>query len=115
MASGVWPIVHMRSFEWITGPKTDHWLVKMVGALAVADGVVLGRAARRETVSPDAVTLSVATAAAFAAVDIIYVAQGRIRPIYLADAVLEAVMIALILGSEDVHRKLSGNDESSPR
>lgn len=33
VASGLWPLLHMRSFEAVTGPKRDKWLVNTVGAL----------------------------------------------------------------------------------
>jgi hypothetical protein len=32
LATGLWPLVHLPSFEAVTGPKTDDWLVHMVGA-----------------------------------------------------------------------------------
>lgn len=25
---GVWPLVNSKSFQWVTGPKVDTWLVK---------------------------------------------------------------------------------------
>jgi hypothetical protein len=34
LATGLWPLVHLPSFEAVTGPKTDDWLVHMVGLLA---------------------------------------------------------------------------------
>ena len=34
LITGVWPFLSMASFQAITGPKVDGWLVKMVGALA---------------------------------------------------------------------------------
>lgn len=91
----------MRSFERVTGPKTDRWLVKTVGTLALANGIVLGIAASRRRVSDDAVNLGVATALAFATIDTVYVLRRRISRIYLADAVLEALFIALIVGTGD--------------
>lgn len=33
VVSGVWLIVHSHSFERVTGPKADRWLVKTVGGL----------------------------------------------------------------------------------
>ena len=30
LAGGLWPLLHIRSFEWVFGPKTDRWLVKTV-------------------------------------------------------------------------------------
>lgn len=39
--TGIWPLVSMRGFEWVTGPRTGRWLVKTVGALNVVIGVGL--------------------------------------------------------------------------
>ncbi|MEJ7604141.1 MAG: hypothetical protein WKG01_40120 [Kofleriaceae bacterium] len=47
VASGLWPILHYRSFEAVTGPKVDRWLVKTVAGLITAVGVSL-LAGRRE-------------------------------------------------------------------
>ena len=33
LATGIWPLLHLASFMRVTGPKTDRWLVKTVGAL----------------------------------------------------------------------------------
>jgi uncharacterized membrane protein len=33
VAGGVWPLVHMRSFEAALGPKIDRWLVYTVACL----------------------------------------------------------------------------------
>jgi hypothetical protein len=31
IATGLWPVFNLRSFERVTGPKTDGWLVKQAG------------------------------------------------------------------------------------
>ncbi len=94
--TGIWPILHLPSFEAVTGPKVDDWLVHMVGLLAAAIGLVLGAATVRNRVrSPDVVLLAISSAAAFAAIDIWYGVSGRISSIYLADA---GVQIGLIAG-----------------
>jgi hypothetical protein len=41
LVSGLWPLVHRRSFEGLLGPKADYWLVNTVGGLLVGNG--LGR------------------------------------------------------------------------
>ncbi len=94
VVTGVWPLVDMRSFEHVTGPKTDHWLVKTVGVLVTVIGVTLGVGARR-TASRETRVLAVASAAALAGVDVSFSARGRISRIYLLDAVAE---IALVVG-----------------
>ena len=96
--TGIWPILHMPSFEVVTGPKIDDWLVHMVGLLAAAIGAVLGVATARKRVrSPEVVLLAVTSAAAFAAIDLWYGLSGRISPVYLADAGVEICLIAGLL------------------
>ena len=96
--TGIWPILHLSSFEAITCPKTDDWLVHMVGLLAVAIGVVLGVATARNRVrSPEVVLLAATSAAAFAAIDLWYGSSGRISPVYLADAGLQICLIGGLL------------------
>lgn len=92
--TGVWPLVHMRSFEAVTGPKTDRWLVQTVGALLGVIGGVLVRAGSRGRVSPEIRALAAGSALTLAAVDCVYVARGRIRPVYLLDAAAEAGLLA---------------------
>jgi hypothetical protein len=101
ITTGVWPLLHLRSFEMLTGPKTDRWLVHMVGALALTNGIVIGIGARRERDPLQTTALAVLSATAFAAIDVIYVARGRIRPIYLADAVVEMAFVAGLCLPED--------------
>jgi hypothetical protein len=96
--TGIWPILHLPSFEAITGPKTEDWLVHMVGLLAVAIGVVLGVATARNRVrSPEVVLLAATSAAAFAAIDLWYGSSGRISPVYLTDAGLQICLIGGLL------------------
>lgn len=90
LVTGLWPLVSMRSFEFVTGRKTDRWLVRMVGLLAA----VIGLTILRDRDGPVDRTLPVGSALAFSAVDVVYSAKGTIRPIYLGDAVVEAVLIA---------------------
>ncbi|HEX9937755.1 MAG TPA: hypothetical protein VGB15_11555 [Longimicrobium sp.] len=89
-ATGVWPFVSMRSFEAVTGPKTDRWLVKTVG---VVGGVLIAAGVRRR-VTPEVAAMAAGTAAVLAAIDVVYTARRVIRPVYLADAVGEALLLA---------------------
>lgn len=97
IATGIWPLLHLPSFEAVTGPKVDDWLVHTVGLLAAAIGAALlvGWRARRRT--PELLLLAGLAALAFAAIDVTYVLAGRLRPIYLADAAAEAVFLAAAL------------------
>ena len=92
--TGVWPLVSMRTFLAVTGPKVDLWLVRTVGLLIAVVGATLLLAAWRSAVSPEVATLAVGSAAALGGVDAYYVAVGRIPRVYLLDAVAEAALIA---------------------
>jgi hypothetical protein len=94
LVTGVWPIVNIRSFEVVTGPKVDRWLVKAVGAGARGGGAGLILAGARRRVTPELAVVAVGSAAGLTGIDLVYVAKRRIRPIYLLDAVAEVVLIA---------------------
>ena len=92
LASGAWPLAAYRSFELVTGPKREPWLVKMVGLLTVVIGFVVAMDPSGRV--PQTRRLAYATAAAYAAVDVWYAGvRRRIRPIYLLDALMEAALI----------------------
>jgi hypothetical protein len=99
--SGLWPLLHMRSFEAVTGPKTDVWLVRTVAGLLVSNGAVQVSAAGK---SPGALALArrvgIGTAATLGTVDLVYGVTGRISRIYLLDALLEAGWIAAWMSAQ---------------
>lgn len=94
VVAGAWPLLHMRSFEALMGPKEDTWLVQTVAGLLVSNGLVQLQCARRpETVSA-ARLLGIGTAATLTAIDLAYVPRGRIRMTYAVDALAELSWIA---------------------
>jgi energy-converting hydrogenase Eha subunit E len=100
IVTGLWPLVHFSSFELVTGPKTDDWLVRMVGLLVVLIGVTLAVAVRRDAVQTLEITVLAAGATlAFSFIDIWYALSGRISRIYLADAVLELALLAALIST----------------
>lgn len=99
LISGLWPLIHMASFEAITGPKAEDWLVRMVGLLAAVIGLTLLVAVRLRHRGSEILVLAVGSAVAFAAVDIRYAVGGVISALYLADAVVELVLVLLLLSS----------------
>jgi hypothetical protein len=99
VASGLWPIVHLRSFEAVTGKKRDKWLVQTVGGLIAAiGGALLVGASERPSRSLR--TLGIASAATLAAADIYFAGKGRISPVYFGDAFIEAGLIATWFATE---------------
>lgn len=95
LLTGIWPILSIRTFEAVTGPKTDDWLVKTVGLLIAVVGAVLILAGARDAVSAEVVVLAVGSALGLAGVDVWYVARRVIPRVYLLDAAAEALLIAL--------------------
>jgi hypothetical protein len=90
LAFGIWPLIHYRSFEAVSGRKTDHWLVKTVAGLLAAVGYVQLRGASSPDGRAAARRAGIGTAATFIIIDLRYVSTGRISRIYLLDAVFEA-------------------------
>ena len=66
LATGLWPLISIRTFERVTGPKVDRWLVKTVGVLVTVIGAVLLVAGRRRAVSDDLVLVAAGSAAGLA-------------------------------------------------
>ncbi|AIR96347.1 hypothetical protein [Streptomyces glaucescens] len=94
IAGGLWPLVHLRSFEWVFGPKTDEWLQMTTGGLLVSAGVAQLAAAPAPRGPAQARRIGLGTALTLLAVDLVYVPKGRIRPTYLLDAAMQTGWIA---------------------
>jgi hypothetical protein len=92
--SSLWALVHIPSFEKVTGPKTDRWLVKTVAALLTVTGAVVGQAGRRQRVTPEIAGLAIGSSAALTTIDVVYVSKQRISPVYLLDALGNLILIA---------------------
>jgi hypothetical protein len=102
-ATGIWPIVNVRSFEAVTGEKTDnlptgleadHWLLMTVSVLIMSVAVTLLLAALRRTQTLEIGVLAIAAAVALTSIDVIYTLRRVIPPIYLLDAAIEVPLIA---------------------
>lgn len=91
-ATGAWPMLHVESFQYVTGPKTDVWLVRTVAVLVLAIGLALLLAAWRLRVGPEVVLLAVLSALGLGALEVVYVMDGTIRPVYAADAAVEFLL-----------------------
>jgi hypothetical protein len=99
LATGLWPLLSLRTFERVTGPKSDRWLVKTVGVLVTVIGMVLLVAGCRRRVSDELVLLAVGSAAGLAGIDSIYSLRGRIATVYLLDAMAELALIGGWIGA----------------
>jgi hypothetical protein len=99
LATGLWPLFSIDTFQMVTGQKTDHlvtgreadhWLVNTVGVLVIAIGSTLLFAAWRGRFSAEVVILGMGGAVGLIGIDVVYVARGTISAVYLVDAVFEA-------------------------
>jgi hypothetical protein len=89
LIGGLWPLLHLHSFEAVFGPKTDRWLVKTVSGLLIVNGLTqLGTTSSLASIA-QARRLGVGTAAVLAGIDLTYVPMGRISKMYLIDATVE--------------------------
>ncbi|MEV7072442.1 MULTISPECIES: hypothetical protein [unclassified Streptomyces] len=94
VVGGLWPLVHLRSFEWVFGPKTDVWLQRTTGGLLVSAGLAQLAAASDPRGPEQARRIGLGTALTLLAVDLVYVPTGRIRPTYLLDAAMQTGWIS---------------------
>lgn len=115
VASGGWPILSPRSFQRVTGPKSDMWLAQTVGGLIAVVGAVLVRpTADRRTRR----LLGIGSAAVLGTADLVFVLSGRIRPVYLVDAFIEGglgLAYALVSQREVVGKPVPSRDPERGR
>lgn len=99
LIGGLWPLVHMPSFEAVTGPKAEHWLVRSVAGMLVVIAVVLLVQLRKHRVEASAVVVAMGASLTLGVVGIITAAQGVIDPIYICDGTLHLLFVALWCGA----------------
>lgn len=90
LVGGGWPLLHLRSFEWVFGTKSEDWLQRTTaGLLGTAGWSMLFTPATPGT-ARQARRTGLGTAVTLLTVDLVYVPMGRIRPTYLLDAAMQA-------------------------
>ena len=94
LVTGLWPWMHLRSFEAIAGPKTDDWLVQSFGLVIAVVGVVLLYAARYRSFGRAIVILGVGCALALGFVSAWFALRDVVWDTYLLDAAAEATIVA---------------------
>jgi hypothetical protein len=89
LLTGLWPMFHMKSFEYISGYKTDKWLVRTVALMITCSGIIFLKFSDNKA----ALFLAIINAVSLAAIDIYYVWKRIIRKVYLLDALIEVGFI----------------------
>jgi hypothetical protein len=96
--TAVWPLLHIKSFEFVTGPKKENWLVYTVSVLLLGYCGSIFYGMRSENFpSPELVVLSALNALGLMLIDIIFVVRGTISKVYLGDAAAELILFILIV------------------
>jgi len=93
LVTGIWPLVAVESFQRVTGPKTDLWLVYCVGGLVAVIGVALIASVIGSRISRETAIVAVGSALVLSAIDLIFVFRGVISGIYIADAAAELALV----------------------
>lgn len=62
LATGLWPLLHRKSFEVVTGLKKDWWLVQTLGVLMTVIGTSLIAATQKSHAEPDTIMLAAGSA-----------------------------------------------------
>ena len=101
LVTGIWPVLHRRSFEAVSGKKRDYWLVRTVGLITTAVGLSLNLASTRKEVAAEITVLKLGTALGFAAIDFTYGLTRRIPAVYLVDGAAQLAFIAAVLTGHD--------------
>src|SRR5207237_66690 len=111
--TGVWPLVGIDTFQMVTGPKTDLWLVRTVGVLITVIALALLAGVRQRPLPAPVVILALGSAFGLTAIDVVYVTGQVIAPIYMLDAVAEVVLIVALALALFHERKAPGGVRNS--
>jgi hypothetical protein len=90
-----WPLVDIDSFLFVTGPKTDVWLVKTVGALLIPVSLTMLAGVRSKKNSTPPIVLATTSALAFLFIDFYYSLTGVISTVYMIDGVLQMAFLVM--------------------
>src|SRR3954454_2155960 len=83
LARGLWPLFRLGPLHASTATDTDIWLAQSGGVLALVVGAVPCLAASRRRGSPEVLLLAFGSALGLTALELLFVFQGRIQPVYL--------------------------------
>ncbi|CAL9672798.1 hypothetical protein SUDANB105_07638 [Streptomyces sp. enrichment culture] len=84
-----WPWLHLRSFQWVFGRKSEEWLQHTTAALLTMAGCSMLLSPATTDAVRQARRTDVGTAVTLLAIDL-WVPRSRIRPTYLLDAAMQA-------------------------
>ena len=92
--TAVWSLVDIESFMFVTGYKTDIWLVKTVGAILVSMSLCMAIHLFIRTDHLPVIVLCIFSAIAFISIDFYYALNDTISDIYLADGFVQILFLS---------------------
>jgi len=96
--TAVWPLVHLSSFEKVTGEKKEDWLVYTVSLMILSSSLVfLYASITASTISNEVFILALITAFSLGFISIYFPLRGVIRKVYLGDGAVEILIIICLL------------------
>lgn len=111
LLTGLWPVVHLESFETVTGPKDSIFLLHMVSALIIVVAITLLLSLKNEK-TRSILFLAVGAPLSFMSIEIFYRAQ--IQWVYFLDFAVEAIILAaLAYGYIASRRQVSESSENN--
>jgi uncharacterized membrane protein YGL010W len=93
LVTALWPLIDIRSFMIVTGPKTDLWLVKTVASLLIVISCAMIAHLQTSGYSRPLFVLGVATAFSLLCIDIYYSLNDIISDVYLIDGAAELLFV----------------------
>lgn len=99
LITAIWPLVSIRTFEKVSGPKIDKWLVYTVSLLLLGPSLLyLYSGFSDSEVHNSIIFLALINAIALTFIDVYFSFKKVIWKTYLIDAVLQIlIMVALII------------------
>ncbi len=96
--TALWPFLSIASFEKVTGPKKERWLVYTVAGLLICSSVLFLFTGMNERNPPiESFIIAFSNCLILFFIDIIFVSKKTIPKIYLLDAFAEFLILILYL------------------
>ena len=92
--TGLWPIVHRKSFEKVMGRKSEGSLAQTMGGMIAAVGAALIVGSLDDRPSRSLKWLGMGSAIALGLADLVFATRGKTSRVYFADAAAEGAALA---------------------
>ncbi|WP_370898422.1 hypothetical protein [Chryseobacterium gossypii] len=89
LITAVWPLVHIKSFLYVTGPKTDIWLVQTVAVLLLPYSLLFFYLAFAKKILNIHALVGGISALGLGVIELYYYLQGTLKWVYFVDAIIE--------------------------